>query len=141
VIEVPSSVRLDPPPPPSFKAGEEPTIPMLNGPLGWTAEEQAEALAQARALAEAETLPLGEALLRLWTGREKPVRPGPESNADNDFLLGWECLREVEGNEEKARPLFHDRLRPIVGYSTASKRFTTNVLSVTRKLGLYKTKP
>ena len=102
------------------------------GPLGWTAEEVAEALAEAQKLAEAETLPLGEALLRLWAGREKPTRPGPKSKDDEYFFLALECLKEKKGVERAARGLFVSRVRrknPMTPES-ASKQFTRAIEQV-----------
>jgi hypothetical protein len=99
---------------------------MPKGPLGLTEEELAEALALARRRAEAETLSLGEALVRLWNGREKPVRPGPKSKEDKFFFLTLECLKETKGMKQAARELFvrRGRVNNPMAPASASKQFT-----------------
>jgi hypothetical protein len=100
--------------------------PMRSGPLGLTEDELTEALGLARLRADAEPLSLGEALLRLWADRAKPVRPGPKSKEREFFLLTLECLKETKGREHQARGLFVERVRinnPMAPAS-ASKQFT-----------------
>ena len=100
--------------------------PTPSGPLGLTEDEVAGMLALARIRAEAEPLPLGEALVFLWAGRAKPVRPGPKSKADEFFLLTLDCLKKTKGREHDARGLFVERaqINNPMAPASASKQFT-----------------
>jgi hypothetical protein len=133
VIEVPSSGRFDPPPHPSIRMTRRRTDdPMPIGPLGMSEEEIAEALARARSApvpdegGAAKTLPLWEALLRVWADHKKPARPGPNSKTDDDFLLTLECLKDTKGKEREGRELFVKRVKvkDSIEAASASKRFT-----------------
>jgi hypothetical protein len=74
--------------------------------------------------------------LHVWYEEQRlKHQPGPKSTEGADLVLGIECLREKNGNEEQARWLFHKSLVPIVEYRTASKRFT-RVLGILRAAGV-----
>jgi hypothetical protein len=86
---------------------------------------------------------LFDALLVLSAAALKRPKQGPPSKADEDFVLGFKCLQEAGGNEEKARARFIAEqtgkaltdLTPDER-SVVSKRFTKNVLKLVRELKL-----
>jgi hypothetical protein len=131
VIEVPSSVRFDPPPRPCLEDRREPTISMKKpvGVLGMTDEERAELRRTKKwpsrqveapegppglsptgrrsldAETDAAAPPLREALWHLvvWSQRS---RPGAKGKIAGDIALVLKLLNETGGNVEQSRTRF-----------------------------------
>ena len=136
VIEVPSSVRFDPPPRPCLEDRREPTISMKKpvGVLGWTPEEHEEHARTKKGptrQVEAPEAPPGLSLTSL-PSREylrgvldtlrKFSRRGPKSKLEEYIWGTLDCLKEAGNREEDARKLYIKR--SAVAPDTASRQFS-----------------
>ena len=138
VIEVPSSVRFDPPPRACHEYRREPTIHMKKpvGVLGWTTEEH-ERYARTRQWpvrgVETPNGPPGLSLTSLPSEeylrgyldalkQQQPRDAGRKSDLEKHIWLALECLKETDNREEEARDLYVKRSGQ--ERDTASRQFS-----------------
>jgi integrase len=71
---------------------------------------------------------LGEALV--WLSTSKRPKSGTQTKEPEDIALVLDCLKAKDGNEEQARSLFIERVKPSRDHSVLSKRFARAIRAI-----------